>query len=244
MSVKLNLRNPNGYDGSPGTQYKQGIVRFATDAEVLAGTAKNVAVTVAQLNSVSTGANFASPPILGFGSTTPRPVHATTLSALGAVTINTSGAATTTIGTGGTGAVLIGNATGNTAVTGSLTTTTTLTATLGNITATNGNIVRGTAGNKDVYSSVATTTAAGANSAGTVTLVAGQAVVSTTAVTANSQIRIYRQGVGATGAAALGILSILTRVAGTSFTIRAVDPADATAAQAADVSVIAWEIVN
>lgn len=119
-----------------------------------------------------------------------------------------------------------------------------ITATLGNITATNGNIVRGTAGNKDVYTSVATTIAAGANSAGTVTLVAGEAVVSTTAVTTASQIRIYRQGVGATGAAALGILSILTRVAGASFTIRAVQPADATAAQAADVSVIGWEIVN
>ncbi len=127
---------------------------------------------------------------------------------------------------------------------GSIAATTTVTATLGNITATNGNIVRGTAGNKDVYSSVATTTAAGANSAGTVTLVAGEAVVSTTAVTANSQIRIYRQGVGATGAAALGVLTILSRVAGTSFTIRAVQAADATAAQASDVSVIAWEIVN
>lgn len=127
---------------------------------------------------------------------------------------------------------------------GSVTATTTLTATLGNITATNGNIVRGTAGNKDVYSSVATTIAAGANSAGTVTLVAGEAVVATTAVTANSQIRLYRQGVGATGAAALGSLTILTRSAGVSFSIRAVQPANATAAQTTDVSVIGWEIVN
>lgn len=127
---------------------------------------------------------------------------------------------------------------------GSIAATTSVTATLGNITATNGNIVRGTAGNKDVYSSVATTIAAGANSAGTVTLVAGEAVVSTTAVTAASQIRLYRQGVGATGAAALGVLTILTRSAGVSFTIRAVQPADATAAQATDVSVVGWEIVN
>lgn len=127
---------------------------------------------------------------------------------------------------------------------GSITATTTLTATLGNITATNGNIVRGTAGNKDIYSSVASTTTAGSNSAGTVALVSGEAVVATTAVTANSQIRIYRQGVGSTGAAALGFLSILTRSAGVSFTIRAVDPADATAAQASDVSVVGWEIVN
>lgn len=92
--ANLNLRNPNGYDGSPATQYKQGIVRLATDAEVAAGTATNVAVTVAQLNSVSTGANFASPPALGFGSTTPRPVHATTLeSTLGATLAQNAGAA-------------------------------------------------------------------------------------------------------------------------------------------------------
>jgi len=163
-------------------------------------------------------------------------------------------ASTTTI-TSGTGiTATTGNivaSTGNiTSTLGSVSAATTVTggtgvtATTGNITATNGNIVRGTAGNKDVYSSVATTTAAGANSAGTVTLAAGEAVVSTTAVTANSQIRIYRQGIGATGAAALGILSILTRSAGVSFTIRAVQPADATAAQVADVSVIGWEIVN
>lgn len=258
----LNLRNPNGYDGQPGTQYKQGIVRLATDAEVAAGTATNVVVTVAQLNSVSTGANFASPPVLGFGSTTPRPVHATTLSALGAVTLNTSGAATTTIGTGGTGTVAIGNATGNTAITGALSTTTTiaagtalssgttivagtsLTATLGNITATNGNFVKTAAGNKDVYTSVATTTTAGANSAGTVTLVGGTATVSTTAVTASSKIRISRQGIGATGANPLGLLAIGTITASTSFVINAWSATDATALAATDVSSIWWEIVN
>jgi hypothetical protein len=139
---------------------------------------------------------------------------------------------------------------------GSLTTTTSLsatttvtagtsiTATLGNITATNGNIVRGTAGNKDIYSSVASTTTAGANSAGTVTLVGGTATISTTAVTASSQIRLYRQGIGATGAAALGILTLGTKTAGVSFVINAVQAADATSLQASDVSVIGWEIVN
>lgn len=166
------------------------------------------------------------------------------LSADGTINLNTTGAGVTTIGTGGTGATNIGNATGNTTITGSLTASTTLTATLGNITATNGNIVRGTAGNKDVYSSVATTTTAGANSAGTVVLVNGTATVSTTAVTASSQIRLYRQGIGSTGAAALGILTLGTITAGTSFVITAVQPADATAAQTTDVSVIAWEIVN
>lgn len=97
----LNLRNPNGYDGQPGTQYKQGIVRLATDAEAAAGTANNVVVTPAQLTS-SASANFASPPVLGFGSTTPRPVHATTLDSTGLTSLAT-----------GAGAVLnLGNATG------------------------------------------------------------------------------------------------------------------------------------
>jgi len=72
----LNLRNPNGYDGSPATQYKQGIVRLATDVEAAAGTTTNVAVTPAQLQA-SGAADFASPPVLGFGSTTPRPVATT-----------------------------------------------------------------------------------------------------------------------------------------------------------------------
>ncbi len=193
----LNLRNPNGYDGSPGTQYKQGIVRLATDAEITAGTANNVAVTPVQLNSVTTGANFASPPVLGFGSTTPRPVHGTTIDS--------------------TSTIIAG---------------TTLTATLGNITATNGNIVKGTAGNKDVYTSLATSATAGANSAGTVTLVGGTATIATTAVTA------------ATGANPMGLLSIGTITASTSFVIRSVDETDATALVATDVSVVFWEIVN
>lgn len=122
--------------------------------------------------------------------------------------------------------------------------TTSVTATLGNITATNGNFVKGTAGNKDVYTSLATTTAAGANSAGTVTLVAGTATIATTSVTASSKIRIYRQGVGATGAAATGHLSIGTITAGTSFVINSVSAADATALATTDVSVVFWEIVN
>ena len=92
--------------------------------------------------------------------------------------------------------------------------------------------------------SVASTTTAGANSAGTVALAGGTATVATTAVTANSQIRIYRQGIGATGAAALGILTIGTKTAGTSFIINAVTAADATALQTSDVSTIGWEIVN
>lgn len=278
--AKLNLRNPNGYDGSPGTVHKQGIVRFATAAEAAAGTMDNVAISPATAQS-ATALDFASPPVLGFGSTTPRPVHATTLDSTGLTSLATGAGAVANIGnTTGTigffgiaaaarpgattdikdglalmGLITNGGATplnldggaftaGTVSAVSTITAGTTLTATLGNITATNGNIVRGTAGNKDVYSSVASTTTAGANSAGTVTLVGGTATIATTAVTASSQIRLYRQGVGATGAAALGILSLGTVSAGVSFIINAVQAANATALQASDVSVIGWEIVN
>jgi hypothetical protein len=127
---------------------------------------------------------------------------------------------------------------------GALTATTSITATLGNITATNGNLVLTAAGNKMIRSSVGSTSAAGANSIGSVTLVGGTVTVSTTAVTTNSLIQIWRQSVGATGAAALGNLSVGTIVNGTSFVINAWQAADATALQASDVSVIGWDIVN
>jgi len=156
-----------------------------------------------------------------------------------AITAPGSLATTTTLASGTTLAAGTSMSAGT-----SITAGTSLTATLGNITATNGNFVKNTAGNKDVYTSLATTTTAGANSAGTVTLSGGTATISTTAVTAASKIRIYRQSVGATGAAALGILSIGTITASTSFIINAVQAADATALQASDVSVVFWEIVN
>ena len=127
---------------------------------------------------------------------------------------------------------------------GALTATTSVTATLGNITATNGNLVLVAAGNKINRTSVGTTSAAGANSIGSVVLVGGTVTVATTAVTANSLIKIWRQGVGATGAADLGQLSVGTIVAATSFVINAWQPANATALQASDVSVIGWEIIN
>lgn len=135
--------------------------------------------------------------------------------------------------------------TGSPSVSGSLTAATTITATLGAITATNGNIVLGTAGNKQIYTSVATNTAtAGANSAGTVTLIGGTITVTTTEVTASSLIRLTRQSVGATGANDLGILSVGTIVAATSFIINAWTVTNATVLQADDVSIIFWEIVN
>lgn len=119
-----------------------------------------------------------------------------------------------------------------------------LTAASGNITATNGNIVRGTAGNKDVYTSVASTDAAGANSAGSVTLVNGTVTVATTAVTASSLIRLTRQSIGTTGANLLGMLTVGTITPATSFVINALEPANATLVETDDQSVVFWEIVN
>ena len=176
------------------------------------------------------------------GVTGASTLAATTI--VGTTNINATGAAVTTIGTGGTGAVAIGNATGNTAVTGSLTTSTSITATLGNITLTNGNLVLVAAGNKINHTSVGTTTAAGANSIGSVTLVSGTATVSTTNVTASSLIKLWRQSIGSTGAAALGELVVGTISAGASFVINAASITSASSVVTTDVSVVGWEIVN
>lgn len=111
---------------------------------------------------------------------------------------------------------------------------TSITSTLGNITATNGNFVLGTAGNKLVYTSVATTTAAGANSAGTVALVGGTATVSTTAVGAASRIRLTCQALGTVSVPSA--LCASAKSTGVSFTILA--------SQGTDTSTIFWEIVN
>jgi hypothetical protein len=134
--------------------------------------------------------------------------------------------------------LVVDGSTGALSTVASVTAATSLTATLGNITATNGNLVLGTAGNKLQI-------ATGANaSVGTATLVGGTVTVSTTAVTASSLIMLTRQSIGATGAAALGVLTVGTVVDGVSFDINAVQAADATALQATDVSVIGWQIIN
>jgi hypothetical protein len=107
--------SPTAYTGQPSTKYRQGAVRLATDAEVTAGTSKSTAVTPFQMNSVSTGANFASPPALGFGSTTPRPVHGTTIDATTTITA-TLGAITATngnfVGTASGTGILLNSPTG------------------------------------------------------------------------------------------------------------------------------------
>jgi hypothetical protein len=165
-----------------------------------------------------------------------------------------TGAQIVNIGTGAVGIKSINIGTGaidNAIIIGTVTGTaaTTIRAGSGGITLTGnagltGNLTLVAAGNKINRTSVATIAAAGANSMGSVVLVGGTVSVATTAVTANSLIKIWRQSVGATGAAALGQLSVGTIVAATSFDINAWSAADATALQASDVSVIGWEIVN
>jgi len=132
--------------------------------------------------------------------------------------------------------------TGSPSFSGSVTAATSITATLGNITATNGNLVLNTAGNKIVSTSVGSGTSAGANSFGTVTLSSGTATVSTSAVTASSIIMLTRQSVGSS--TALGILTVGTIMAGTSFVISAATQGTPGTPLAADVSVVGWMIIN
>ena len=75
--------NPLGHAGYPpnvtGTPTTQpASIRAATAAEAAQGTLDNVYISPLTAQS-ATSLDFASPPVLGFGSTTPRPVHATTL---------------------------------------------------------------------------------------------------------------------------------------------------------------------
>jgi len=213
-----------------------------SDGTVLSvlGTANQITATnVAGVVTLTIPATFIAP---GSIASTTTIAAGTALSAATTVTAGTGITATTGNIVASTGNITstLGSVSAATTVTGG----TGVTATTGNVTASNGNIVKGTAGNKDVYTSVATNATAGANSAGTVTLAGGTATVATTAVTANSLIRLSRQGIGTTGAAALGFITRGTITPSTSFVINAVQAADATALQASDVSVVFWEIVN
>lgn len=82
--------NPLSYAGYPpspvSATVQNSTVRAATAAEAAAGTLTDVYISPATAQS-ATALDFASPPVLGFGSTTPRPVHATTLSTSGAITL-------------------------------------------------------------------------------------------------------------------------------------------------------------
>ncbi len=73
--------------GVPATTAQQGYVFLETDANAVLGTAPNPNTALQPSNLAAV---FAAPPVGGFGSTTPRPVAATTLSTTGAATIGTT----------------------------------------------------------------------------------------------------------------------------------------------------------
>jgi hypothetical protein len=147
-----------------------------------------------------------------------------------------------------TGTTLMGSTgadpafTGTPSFSGSVTAGTSITATSGNITATNGNLVLGTAGNKLLSTSVGTTTSAGANSFGSVTLSSGTATVSTTSVTSSSLIVIWRQAIGAS--TGLGDLTVGTIVNGTSFVINSSELTSPGIPLPTDASVVGYIIIN
>jgi len=89
----VNTANPwAANEMATGTVDAQGAVELATTAEAVTATAANRAVTPAGL-----AASYAAPPAAGYGSGTPRPVAATTLSAgTGGLTVDGTGAITAT----------------------------------------------------------------------------------------------------------------------------------------------------
>lgn len=215
---------PNSYTGKQSNKNWTGQVRAATDSEAIAGTSEQLYISPAVLEAILNNL---------------LPLASETIAGVAEIATQSE----TNIGTDDetilTPLKLKTNLTTPPAIGG----TTPAAGTFTTLTA-NGNIIKNVAGNKDIYSSVASTTTAGDNSAGTVTLVGGTATISTTSITANSLVRLYRQSVGATGAAALGFITLGTITAGTSFVINSVQSTDATALQTTDVSVIFWEIVN
>lgn len=231
--------NPLGHAGYPPNPQSanrvNSTVRAATAAEAAAGTLNDVYISPATESS-SVALDFASPPVLGFGSTTPRPVHATTLSSAGTTTLNTSGAANTNIGTStNTGIVSIGNATGGVNVpagnfvmtlgnistaAGSITSATTMTATLGDITATNGNFVSSTAG-KGLQFNANTATGAAASPV-VLNSRAGQVVFTSVSIAAAADLTLTITNSAITGATTQVIYSMSGATTGAALSIKSV----------------------
>lgn len=86
---------PPGVTGTPTTQPAS--IRAATAAEAAAGVLTDCYISPATANS-ATALDFASPPVLGFGSTTPRPVHATTLDSTGNTSLGTGASSVVNVG--------------------------------------------------------------------------------------------------------------------------------------------------
>ena len=82
---------PPGVTGTPETQPAS--IRAAKEEELADNTLNNIYISPKTLSS-----SFASPPDLGFGSTTPRPVHATTLDSTGNTSLGTGAASVVNVG--------------------------------------------------------------------------------------------------------------------------------------------------
>lgn len=226
--------NPVGYAGYPPNSTTattvNSTVRAATAAEAAAGTLTTAYISPATAQS-ATALDFASPPVTGYGSTTPRPVAATT------ITATTTIAATTTV-TAGTG----------------------ITSTTGNIVATAGNVTAGAAvsatttvtAGTDLISTAGNLLLQGAakqirieggavtDFVGTATLVAGTVTVANTNIAAADEIFVTRESVN--GSTALGVFDTSITPA-TSFTITARNPTDALT-QTNDTSIVKYVIIR
>ena len=196
---------PNSYTGKQSNQQWTGDARSATVAEALAGASKQV---------------YISPSTLAAAGTALVP-SATTLVA-GKVFLATNAEAVT--GTVSTNKAI---------VPASLTARMQAPGPIGGTTPAAGTFTAIT-GTKNNYTALASGAAAAALAAGTVALIGGTIVVSTTAVTATSQIRLTCQALG-TVTVPSG-LCVSAKSTGVSFTILA--------SQATDTSTIFWEVVN
>lgn len=87
------FQNPVGYAGYPPNPQTctsvNSTVRAATATEAATGTAVDCYISPATAQS-ATALDFASPPAAGYGSTTPRPVAATTISATTTIAAGTT----------------------------------------------------------------------------------------------------------------------------------------------------------
>jgi hypothetical protein len=249
----------NATDAAGGVQIKAGTggIVIGNDADTTPIAIGDIAPTASRTITVGGGTIIAAITdtidIAPDGATTDA-------NAVKTVNLNTGGVTTgqvlTNIATGTvtsgthTTAIATGNRAAGTMAVNLLTGTGTKTLTVGNadgltVFNLNANLTLNDAGNKIMSTSVASNTAtAGANSFGTTTLIAGTVTITTTAITTNSIVILTRQTIGATGAAPIGIISRGTIVNGVSFEINALDPTDATAVIATDVSIIGWMIIN
>jgi len=204
--------------GVPATTAQQGYVYLETDANAVLGTSPNPN-TALQVSNIA--AVFAAPPAGGFGSTTPRPVASTTLSATGLATlaavtqvgtasINASGAGVTTINTGGTGALNLGNATGNTALTGTLTTSGNVTVSSGgiNITGTSTLAALTQVGTANINASGAGVTTIGTGGTGAVLIGNATGNIAATGTLALTGAQTITLTLGVTGLTTLSTLAV------------------------------------